>query len=330
MKKVAIGFSIPKEKLEELGKELGELYEFHTFDPRHHDPGLLRSAEVLVLLSSNARVISEASSCRWVHSWSVGVDEYLSLDRFKGNNATILTNSGASYGPQISEHVFAMIFAFTRDIKAISLNQGRKRWVSRPPSGDKGELSEMTGRIMGIIGVGHVGLEIAKRAKSFGLRVIGVRRHVSAQFRIQELGAYVDEVYPLQELAAVLAKSDIIVNTLPLTSETKGLFDRARFQDFKGGAMFVNVGRGGTVVERDLVEALRGGVVRYAALDVFEEEPLPGNSPLWGMENVLVSPHCAGRSDKLDARAFSILKENLERYSKNAPLRNQVDTKAGY
>jgi len=330
MKKVALGFNVPKEILEELNEELGGLYEFHSFDPRHYDSGLLRSAEVLVLLSSNEKVISEASSCKWIHSWSAGVDEYLSLDTFKGDSAPILTHSGGSFGPQISEHVFAMLFALTRDIKAISLDQERRRWVSRPPRDNRGELSEMTGRTMGIIGVGHVGLEIAKRAKSFGLRVIGVRRNVSGQFRIQELGAYVDEVYSLQELAVVLAQSDIVVDTLPLTGETEGLFNRSKFHDFKDGAIFVNVGRGGTVVEGDLVDALQRGTVKYAALDVFEEEPLPRNSQLWEMENVLVSPHCAGRSDKLNARAFPILKENLERYAKNVPLLNRVDMKVGY
>lgn len=242
----------------------------------------------------------------------------------------MLTSSTGVYGPQIAEHVFAMIFAFTRGIKVITLNQEKKGWASPPRFNGDGEMSEMPGKTMGVIGLGHVGLEVAKRAKSFGLRVIGVKRDISAQPKIQGLEESVDEVIPQNEAGGALARSDIVVNCLPLTKKTEGLFNFALFREFKKGAVFVNVGRGGTVVERDLIEALRKGVVKYAALDVFPEEPLPKSSPLWEMKNVLISPHSAGYSDSAEPRAFAFLKENLIRYSKGQPLQNLVDLQGGY
>jgi phosphoglycerate dehydrogenase-like enzyme len=127
-----------------------------------------------------------------------------------------------------------------------------------------------------------------------------------------------------------LSKSDFVVNALPLTNETKGLFNRSNFSRFKEGAIFISVGRGGTVVEDDLVEALRSGLVSGAALDVFSREPLPKDSPLWKMRNVIVSPHCAGRSELHSAKAYSILRDNLGKYSKNQPLINRVDLRTGY
>ena len=330
MKLVLFGFEVPGNQLRELKEEFEGKYEFQEFNVRHFDARLIGIAEVLVLVSSNPEVIAKASACRWIHSWSAGVDDYLLLERFRGSNAPILTNSAGSYGKQISEHVFALIFAFTRGIKPIILNQERRRWEIPFRSEGGAELSEIAGKIIGVVGLGHVGLEVARTAKAFGLSVLGVRRDTSIELKIPSLKSYVDEIYSPDGLATVLSKSDFVVNALPLTHETKGLFSKSSFSWFKKGAVFISVGRGGTVLENDLIEALQKGIVSRAALDVFSREPLPEDSPLWKMGNVIISPHCAGRSVNHSERAHSILRDNLARYSRNQPLLNRVDMRTGY
>jgi phosphoglycerate dehydrogenase-like enzyme len=212
------------------------------------------------------------------------------------------------------------------------MNQEKGKWEAplHFEGGGGGELSEIGGKSIGVVGLGHVGLEVARTAKALGLSVLGVKRDISTQLRIPSLRPYVDEVFSPDGLSTVLSKSDFVVNALPLTNETKGLFNRSNFSRFKEGAMFISVGRGGTVVEDDLVEALRSGLVSGAALDVFSREPLPKDSPLWKMRNVIVSPHCAGRSELHSAKAYSILRDNLGKYSKNQPLINRVDLRTGY
>ncbi|HEV2138460.1 MAG TPA: D-2-hydroxyacid dehydrogenase [Nitrososphaerales archaeon] len=330
MKLVLLGLDIPEQFLGELRDQFDGTYEFQKFNPRHFDARLISTAEVLVLISSNEDVISKASACRWVHSWSAGVDDYLSVERFRSANAPALTNSAGSYGTQISEHVFALIFAFTRGIKAIVLNQEKRRWEVPQHVDGPAELSEIRGKTIGIVGLGHVGLEVARTAKAFGLGVLGVRRDPSKEFRKPNLSSYLDEIFSTEELATVLSRSDFVVNALPLTIKTKGLFNRSNFSRFKEGALFLSIGRGGTVVEADLVDALREGKVGSAALDVFSKEPLPEDSPLWKMKNVIISPHCAGRSDLHFAKAFGIFRDNLARYSKNEPLLNRIDIGIGY
>ena len=330
MKLVLFGFEVPGSLLSDLRKQFDGVYEFEEFNPRHFDARLISKAEVLVLVSSNAEAISKASTCKWIHSWSAGVDDYLSLEVFRSAAAPILTNSAGSYGTEISEHVFAMIFAFTRGMKTIVSNQEKKRWEVPINHKEGIELSEVRGKTMGIIGLGHVGLEIARTAKTFGLNVLGVKRDATKELRVAALGQFVDEIFSLDGIPTVLTRSDFVVNALPLTNETKNLFNSSNFSKFKEGALFLSVGRGGTVVEKDLIEALQRGNLGRAALDVFSTEPLPGNSLLWKMENVLISPHVAGRSDSQFAKAFSVLKDNLTRYSEGRDLSNRIDVKAGY
>ncbi|HEV2226689.1 MAG TPA: D-2-hydroxyacid dehydrogenase [Nitrososphaerales archaeon] len=330
MKLVLIGFDFPDHQLGELRKEFAGTYEFRGFNPRHFDVRLISTADVLVLVSSNGEVISKASACRWVHSWSAGIDDYLLFEKFGGAGAPVLTNSAGSYGTQISEHVFALIFAFTRGIKTMILNQERRKWEVPERLEGGAELSEIRGKTIGVVGLGHVGLEVARTAKALGLGVLGVRRDPSKDHRKPSLSSYVDEIFSTEDLAPVLSRSDFVVNALPLTIKTKGLFNRSNFPRFKVGALFLSIGRGGTVVEVDLVDALREGKIAGAALDVFSKEPLPEDSPLWKMKNVIISPHCAGRSELHFAKAFGIFRDNLARYSKNEPLLNRIDVGIGY
>ncbi|MGD0477328.1 MAG: D-2-hydroxyacid dehydrogenase [Nitrososphaerales archaeon] len=325
---VLLAFKIPDALLRKLQERHGNSYEFKTIDPKHDDLRLAEQADVLAVASPDKRVISAATGCRWLHIMSAGVDEYLAMEAVRSKESLVLTNSAGAYGIQISEHVFAVILALSRRMKEVLRNQEHRRW--EVPKDDEGGLREIYGMTMAIVGLGHVGLEIARRANGFGIHVLGVRRDASSELKIPGYGEYIDEILIARDLDRAVATSDIIVDSLPLTPETKGLFDSARFQSFKKGAIFINVGRGPTVIEKDLTKALQDGVLGGAALDVFEEEPLPGNSPLWKMENVIITPHCSGTSDNSLLRAVAILDDNLERYSRGETLCNIVDRGTGY
>jgi phosphoglycerate dehydrogenase-like enzyme len=325
---VLLAFRIPDALLRRLQERHGNSYEFKTVDPKHGDIRLAGRADVLVVASPNNKVISAATGCRWLHILNAGVDEYLALEAVRSKESLVLTSSAGAYSIQISEHVFAMILALSRRMKEVLRNQEHRRW--EVPKDDEGGFREVYGTTMAVVGLGHVGLEIARRANGFGIHVLGVRRDASSELKIPGYGEYTGEILTARELDRALATSDIVVDSLPLTPETKGLFDSARFQSFKKGAIFINVGRGPTVIERDLTKALQDGVLGGAALDVFEEEPLPGNSPLWKMENVIITPHCSGRSNNSLSRAVAILDDNLERYVRGQTLRNIVDRGTGY
>ena len=328
MKSVLFGFEVPNKEMARLSEEFANSYTFQAIDPHRFDSDLVRKAEVLVLQSANQKLLSQASACKWIHVFNAGVDDYLSWSGFKGPAPPTLTNSSGIYGRQISEHVFAMILALTRGMRTIMSNQEKKKWTS--PQSDGGDrLIEIGGWTMCVAGTGNIGLEVAKKAKGFGMTVLGVKRGVppglpSVQQQI------VDEFFTLEGLGEALSRSDVVVNLLPLTRETRGVFNSDRFARLKRGAMFVSVGRGATVGEEDLVGALQKGMVGSAGLDVFESEPLPDKSPLWKMKNVIVSPHCAGNSDKVTERAFAMLRENLRKYSNGEQLLNVVDLEAGY
>ncbi len=192
-------------------------------------------------------------------------------------------------------------------------------------------MEDLYGKTIGIAGLGNIGLEIAKRSKSFGMRVIGSRRNSEfVPLRLPGYEQFVDEVLSPNQLEKLVSAADIVVDALPLTSETHEIFNYEIFSKFKRSSIFVNVGRGQTVIENDLIRSLKEGLLKGAALDVFNEEPLPDDSPLWGMNNVIVSPHVSGWSPDYVGRAVEILKENLTHFARGDQLTNIVNKDAGY
>jgi phosphoglycerate dehydrogenase-like enzyme len=157
-----------------------------------------------------------------------------------------------------------------------------------------------------------------------------VKRNKSKELKQSQYSDFVDEIFSAQELGIVLSRSDVVVDTLPITIETKAVFDVRAFSEMKTHCIFINIGRGQTVVEKDLIEALKSQKILAAGLDVFETEPLPVDSPLWKLGNVIISPHVSGNAPFYFERGFEILAENLERYSKGDRLKNLVDLNAGY
>jgi phosphoglycerate dehydrogenase-like enzyme len=261
--------------------------------------------------------LAPQSKLKWIQTWSAGVDS-LPLESLESKNIIVTSANGVHAYP-ISESIFAFMLGLTRKIHTYVKNQQEKKWHH---SGIKLEMHEKT---IGIIGVGAIGKETAKIAKAFGMRVLGVRHSGKQQ-------EYVDEMYTTDQLDMVLPNCDYVVVTLPLTKDTKNLFDSKKFDLMKPSAFFINIGRGEIVVEGDLITGLQNGIIAGAGLDVFEQEPLSADSPLWEMENVIITPHIAGSTEHYNQRVIeNILIPNLKNYiSGTLPSVNHVDFSKGY
>lgn len=255
--------------------------------------------------------LGAGSRLRWLQAWGAGVDK-LPLDRLSRAGVAVTTASGVHPNP-MSETAFAMMLAFSRGLHAAVRNQMRGAWQAA------GSLGEIHGKTLGIVGVGAIGLEIARLGKAFGMRVLGMRRS-------GEPAAVVDRMYDRSGLDELLPACDYVVAVMPLTEETRHMFGREQFASMKRTAYFINVSRGATTDTEALVEALREGVIAGAGLDVFEQEPLPADHPLWSMDNVIVTPHTGGVTDRYQERALDIFLDNLSAYLQDLPLPlNRVD-----
>jgi phosphoglycerate dehydrogenase-like enzyme len=260
---------------------------------------------------------------RWLQLWSAGADVLQQFPEFQALPFQMTTTSGI-HRQQITEHIFALILAWNRNLKGMFANQTRHEW--RRPGQDAFQV--LAGKTMLILGYGTIGERAAQAALVFGMQVIGVRRSVRRHAGAEEEQAL--RVLPVSRLAEALPQADYVVNILPLTAETFHLFGEREFRAMKDRAIYVNVGRGATTDEAALVEALRSRRIGGALLDVTGAEPLPPDSPLWDLDNLLLSPHCAGFHPQYNELALEIALENLGRYVRGEPLRNLVDKAAGY
>lgn len=277
------------------------------------DPAVLRSAEVVLGWSAAAAetLLEPDTPLRWVQTWSAGIDK-LPLEQFQARGV-LLTNASGVHAEPISSVIFAYMLNFTRDMHLSIRNQVQHRWHSARGEG------ELHGKSIVICGTGAIGAETARIAKAFRMKTVGVSRSG------RPLPDF-DEMYRTPQLREAVAQGDFVVNTLPLTDETKHLFDEKMFAAFKPGACYINIGRGDTTDTEALMGALKSGHLRGAGLDVFETEPLPEDHPLWEMEQVIITPHNAGMTDVYTERVLDIFTGNLASYvSEGAPRRNLVD-----
>ena len=273
----------------------------------------MNKAEIVVGWKDQfAEVIKQSQTpLKWIQVWSAGVDR-MPYPVLAERNIYLTTTSGIHAYP-ISETVLAMMLSFTRHLHIHIRNQMNSIWQP------KGPLEEMHGKTVGIVGVGAIGEEIARLLQAFGMRVIGLR-HSGRPSK------YVDKMVDAGGLSHLLQESDYVVVTLPLTAATKKMFAAEQFRYMKRSAMFINIGRGEVVDEQALIQALQEGQIAGAGLDVFEQEPLPADSPLWQMEQVIITPHVSGSSRYYNERAFEIFIDNLAAYLKEGrPCRNLVD-----
>ena len=228
----------------------------------------------------------------------------------------VVTNFREIYNDHIGAHIMAFVLAFARDLHRYLPQQARREWKAAPLDTGVVHLPEATALI---VGVGGIGAEAARLAAAFGMTVLGV------DARRQDRPPGVTELHPAGALDALLPRADFVILTVPHTPATEGFMNRARFQKMKRTAFFINIGRGKTTRLDDLVAALRAGEIAGAGLDVFEQEPLPADHPLWTTRGVLITPHTAGFGPYLDERRFDILLDNCRRFIAGQALRNVVD-----
>ncbi|RIL07819.1 MAG: hydroxyacid dehydrogenase [Proteobacteria bacterium] len=251
--------------------------------------------------------LRDAPDVRWVHTFNAGVDNPF-FAKLRERGIRLTTSSGAHAVP-IAQTVAWYLLSLARPAEKWRDAQQRKAW-------ERHTVGELEGRTLGVVGMGPIGCEVARLGAALRMRVVGVRR--------TPRGDEPCETWPLARLDALCAIADALVLALPLTAETQHLVDARRLALLPRGALFVNVGRGALVDEAALVAALASGHVGGAGLDVFEIEPLPPESPLWSMPNVIVTPHNSGDAPGNLHRATEIFLDNLTRWRRNEPLRNEV------
>lgn len=243
----------------------------------------------------------ELKDVRWIHTLLAGV-EFLPFDLLR-RSEVVVTNSRGLYADALGEFALAAMLWFARDLGRLTRNREQRRW-------EPYTVERLEGQRVGIIGYGGIGRAVGRRAEALGMQILPVRRR-------QELGD--------ATLEEVIADADYLVVSAPLTPGTHGLISRERIALMKSSAVLINVGRGATVDEVALVDALRGGRIRGAALDVFDVEPLPTEHPLWDLDNVLLSPHSADHTTDAHDRSMRFFVENLRRFRSGEPLENVVD-----
>ena len=280
----------------------------------------LREAEGLIGWRLEPGMLESAPRLRWVHASGAGVERY-DLAAIAARGVTLTNSSGIS-APNMAEHMLGMMIALTRRFPTLLRSQVAHRWRD---TDTHREVTELLGQTLLVVGVGDIGQEIARRAAAFGMRVHGVRRRGDAS-----LPEGFARVFGIADLAEALSDADHVAVTLPHTPRTRGLFDGAAFAAMKPGAMIYNVGRGPVIETAALVAALATGHLGGAGLDVTDPEPLPPESPLWDMENVLITAHTSGATPRYWDRQEALIAETIRRIQRGERPPTLVDLEAGY
>ncbi|MFI7612667.1 D-2-hydroxyacid dehydrogenase [Nonomuraea terrae] len=277
-------------------------------------PGLVETADAIAGHVPDD-LLAAARRLRWVHSPAAGVDTALSPGMLASD--VVLTSATGNGAIPLAEHAMLLMMMLNRDVPRWLRAQADGRW-------DRFTHDELAGRSVGLFGLGGSGLDLARKAKACHMRVLGMRRRTCPP------DPAVDEMFAPEELHRFLAACDFVVVTAPLTAATKGVFDRAAFEAMRPTAFFVCVSRGGIADDEALLDALRRRRIAGAGLDAHGVEPLPPESPFWGLPNVIITPHNGATTQATARRGLDILADNLGRFSKGEPLRNIVDKAAGY
>lgn len=261
--------------------------------------------------------LRRAPGVRWIHARSAGLDGVLAPEVVA--HPSLLTNGRGAFSPALAEFVLAALLFFLKDLGRLVRQQEAGAW-------EPFDMERLEGRTLGIVGYGDIGRAVAGRLRPLGVRVLALRRRPERS----EGDPLVSEVFPPERLVDVAAAADDLVVAAPLTPATRGLVGREAIAAMRPTGVLVNVGRGPVVDEAALVLALEESRIRGAALDVFETEPLPRESPLWRLPNVLLSPHCADHVPGWLDEAMRVFLRQLERFQRGQPLQDPVDKAAGY
>ncbi|MBI3743173.1 MAG: D-2-hydroxyacid dehydrogenase [Chloroflexi bacterium] len=275
------------------------------------------TAEIIFALGLPKDIVLIAPNLAWVHAYSAGVD-YLAGTGLLEKGVKLTSSSGVNSAP-IAEFCMMFMLMYVKRMTTRLAAQRQHQWA-------RYTNEELRGRTVGIVGLGRIGSEVAKRASAFGMHVLAAKRSSN----IGEGRSFVDELYDRDRLHEMIGRCDFVVVAVSLTNETVRLIGAAEFSAMKRGTFFINVSRGAVVDEQALIEALRSGHLGGAGLDVFENEPLPPTSPLWALPNVIVTAHNSGSIREHAKRATHLFCENLLRYLNERPLENEVDPQKGY
>ena len=296
MKLLILHYEAPYIK-EKLDKKFPNLTIFAATD-EDQIGDFIEETDILVCNRASDRLIKRGKSLQWVHCFITGTNYLLSLPSFPKD--VLLTSTKGIHGPQMSEMAFFNMLNLTRNFARMVRNQDKGVWERWPQP-------LLYNKTVGILGVGVIGKEIARKAKAFDMTVYGI---VSAKREIE----FVDHCYGPEGLMEVLQTVDYFINNVPATPETLNLMGAREFSYMKSSAFYINIGRGDTEDQEALIRALESKSIAGAALDVFRTEPLPENHPLWRMDNVIITPHVGGMSDIYADQALPILEENLGRF----------------
>jgi len=262
--------------------------------------------------------LPEAKKLKWLQTAGAGVNSLLTPEL--RDRDLILTNASGIHAEPITEHMFGMLLMVTRRLAVAWDHQKSRQWKGYDFGAN---VSLLSGKTLGVLGVGAIGGHSAKVGQAFGMRVLGLRR-------TGEPHPHVERMYTEGERLEFFRECDVVMNSLPLTDKTRHAMNWDELAALKPGAIVINTGRGGTINTDALLDALRSGRLGAALLDVTDPEPLPQDHPLWTMENVYITPHISGSHPGYDERAGKIFLENLKRYLAGEPLVNVVDQREGY
>lgn len=295
---------------------------------------LWEKAEILYTLFALPEE-EEVPALRWVHFYLAGINKVIDAPILQREGLQATTNSGAN-APQTAEHILTMLLALGHNLPDFFSRQNNHRWMTDKAT--KYKPAELKGSTIGIVGYGSIGRQVARLVRGFGATVLATKREAKAPKDTGYIpegsgdpeGDLFTRLYPPQALKSMFKECDFVVITVPLTAETKGMIGTEELAALKPSAYLVDVSRGGIVNHDALIAALNENRLAGAALDVFDEEPLPTDHPLWDMPNVILTPHIAGFSAQYSQRANALFIENLQRYLAGEPLLNLIDLERGY
>ena len=307
-----------------LAPRLKERFPEHTFTQIASLENLskeLEDTDILIGYQLRPEQFAHAHRLKYIHTTTAAVHQLMFPELITSD--VRITNSAEIHGRVVAEHAIALIFALAKAIPPSVRYQLKSEW-GQQELWNRTPTREIAGATLLIVGLGGIGNEVARLAKPLGMSVVALREH-------PERGTgNADEVYGPRDLDRLLARADYVVLAAPLTGKTEALFNEATFAQMQKTAFFINVSRGPLIDENALAKALRDGVIAGAALDVFTVEPLPAESPLWKLDNLLITPHTAALTDKLWERHFERITENLRRYFAGEQLLGEVDKRRGY
>jgi D-2-hydroxyacid dehydrogenase (NADP+) len=282
----------------------------------------LPDTDIFVGLLLRPEQLREAARLKWVHTTSAGVGQ-LMYPEFR-SSGVILTNASGVHAPAMAEHITGMILAMARDFPGAMRYQAKRKWAQQEIWDGPARPRELSGALALIVGFGAVGRAVAERLHGFGMHIWAATRSGKAEAGLAE------RAFPAAELNDALRAADYVILAAPETPQTHHLVGAEQLSAMKRSAILVNVARGSLVDQAALIAALEKRAIGGAALDVATPEPLPPESPLWSLDNVFITPHTSGISERIWQRETELLISNLERWFRGEPLRNRVDLERGY